>query len=69
VKDLQQIERALEEFVYTIEATGGVVMCRDGTVAPLADEDWIDLGEAYLVACRALCRKARIAGKAKEATS
>lgn len=45
---------ALEDFVRTIEVTGGIVKKRDGTVAPAGDEDWIDLGDCYLRACDAL---------------
>jgi hypothetical protein len=35
----------------TINATGGLLEFSDGTYAPLGDPEWIDLGEAYLVAC------------------
>ena len=41
-------------FIDTIEVTGGIREQGDGTVAPIADGDWIDLGEAYLQACNAL---------------
>lgn len=47
-------DKALESFIWTINATGGVIEFRDGTVAPEADPEWIDLGDAYLTACRAL---------------
>ena len=46
--------QALLTFIDTIEVTGGTREQGDGTVAPIADEDWIDLGEAYLQACNAL---------------
>ena len=46
--------QALLTFVDTIDVTGGIRDQGDGTVAPIADEDWIDLGEAYLQACNAL---------------
>ena len=35
-------------FIDTIDVTGGIREQGDGTVAPIADGDWIDLGEAYL---------------------
>ena len=46
--------QALLTFIDTIEVTGGIREQGDGTVAPIADGDWIDLGEAYLQACNAL---------------
>lgn len=49
-----EIRRALEEFVETIDATGGVTESDEGFTVPVADEDWIDLGEAYVKACLAL---------------
>ena len=52
------LRNALTQFVKAIEATGGVQM--DGMhYVPVADIDWIDLGEAYVVACRALHRRAQ----------
>lgn len=45
---------ALDAFVDAIDATGGVVKTRSGHYAPVADEDWIDLGEAYMDACEVL---------------
>lgn len=47
-------DRALREFVDTINATGGIVEGADGLAAPAADPEWCDLGEAYLKACSAL---------------
>ena len=52
-----EVEAILLEFINDIEQTGGVVECLDGLHAPVADEDWIDLGETYLKACRALGRE------------
>ncbi len=46
--------RALQQLVDTINATGGLVVADDGFIAPVADPDWIDLGAAYLSACKAL---------------
>lgn len=51
------LRAALWDFISTIEATGGVVEDRCGNVAPDADQDWLDLGEAYLTACQALARE------------
>ena len=51
------VERALLEFIEAIEATGGVRRHPEGFYAPVADEEWTDLGEAYLTACAALGRK------------
>lgn len=52
-------ERALSELCDTIEATGGVVE-RDGGYVPAEDEDWVDLGSAYVLACQALGRPAMV---------
>jgi hypothetical protein len=56
------VETALLEFVDAIEVTGGVM--RDPLAperfVPVADEDWIDLGEVYLSACLALGKKPKV---------
>lgn len=43
---------ALEDFVDTIEATGGL----DSTGAPKGDPEWVDLGIAYASAKRILAK-------------
>jgi hypothetical protein len=63
---------ALEAFIGTIEATGGCVRPERRTIhlggqeivefeghlpVPAADEDWADLADAYILACRALGRE------------
>jgi hypothetical protein len=63
---------ALEAFIRTIEATGGCIRPGRRTIdlqgqeivefdshfpVPSADEDWPDLAESYLQACRALGRE------------
>lgn len=49
---------ALQAFCDCIEATDGVKREREsGLYVPLADEEWTDLGEAYVQACAALGRK------------
>lgn len=50
----------LETFIQTIEATGGISENEDGTFSPLADPDWIDLADAYLLACDQLKRPPKI---------
>lgn len=54
-------KKILLEFVQDIDATGGV--CKfEGTdnYAPVGDKDWIDLGETYLKACKALKKRPHI---------
>ena len=51
------VRAALLEFVRDIEQTGGVVRDAKGLHAPVADADWVDLGETYNRACGALDRK------------
>ena len=53
----RELVTALESFIGAIEATGGVFVDPKGYPCPVADPDWIDLGEAYLKACRALGRE------------
>lgn len=47
---------ALKEFVDCVDATGGIIIDPSGHHAPVVDEDWIDIGEAYYKACIALGR-------------
>lgn len=53
---------ALRLFVGCIDATGGVITDGKGYTVPAADEDWIDLGDAYTVAVAAIAK----AGAASE---
>jgi hypothetical protein len=59
IQDSAMALQALRDFVHTVEATGGIFTDVDagGVVAPYADPDWCDVGEAYLLACAALGRK------------
>ena len=47
---------ALEDFINTIESTGGVHATEDGGYAPEGDRNWGDLGAAYVKACAELSR-------------
>jgi hypothetical protein len=47
---------ALDNFIRTIEATGGCTRGEDGLVAPEGDPEWIDLGDAHVLACDAIGR-------------
>ena len=54
---MPKIEAALavlRDLVSTINATGGVVLDWEGLPAPVADEEWLDLGLAYEQACAVL---------------
>lgn len=50
----KQVLKALTDFVNAIDATGGVEKDEQGFMVPVADPEWIDLGEAYLEAKKAL---------------
>ncbi len=61
--DARRADRAaLSAFVDTVEATGGVETHRNGLRSPAADVEWLDLGEAYVIACEALGRVPLIDG-------
>jgi hypothetical protein len=47
-------EKALRLLVETVNATGGLIINDAGENVPAADEDWMDLTDAYLAACEAL---------------
>jgi hypothetical protein len=49
----EKMADALNAFVKTINATGGVI-ADDFGFAPAGDQDWLDLGLAYAQACEAL---------------
>ena len=59
-KKPETTEESLMEFIKTIEDTGGVALNAKGLYEPLADRDWIDLGDAYVNACEVLKRKPMI---------
>jgi hypothetical protein len=54
---IDQISEALNDFIATIEATGGLTRTSRREPVPYADEDWPDLADAYLKACQALGRE------------
>jgi len=62
----QAMRRALEAFVDTIEATGGIFRTWRGEWAPAGDQDWTDLAQAYLQAVRVLEREPVIQTEADE---
>ena len=62
----KDLEQALAQFVEAIEATGGVAREVSGLLAPVADPEWVDLGEAYARACAALGREPVVADHAGE---
>lgn len=48
-------EKALKAVVSTIENTGGIIRRNDDfSGGPVADPEWLDLGDAYRAACVAL---------------
>jgi len=49
-----KMEKALKAFINTINATGGIVNPDSSFLAPVADEEWLDLGLAYAQACEVL---------------
>ena len=51
-----QVHDALVEFCDDIDQTGGIRPVK-GTYVPAADDQWVDLAETYLKACKALGRK------------
>jgi len=55
-KKQEAMRKALMEFVQSIDNVGGVILLSNGLHVPVIDEDWIDLGEAYVEACKALGR-------------
>jgi len=59
-REEDRLRQALAAFVSTVECTGGVVQQADGLHAPVADEDWVDIGEAYMEACDVLRRPAKV---------
>lgn len=55
--------RVLHDLVDTINATGGLVKNYNGFLAPAADEEWSDLADVYLDACKVLDRKPMTRGE------
>jgi hypothetical protein len=52
--NLTSEQKALKAFVDTVEETGRLIQFEDGSHACCGDEEWIDLGEAALLAKKAL---------------
>lgn len=57
VTRVKTAEEIVKAFLNCIEVTGGVAKLRNGFVAPVADPEWIDLGELYLEACKTMKQK------------
>lgn len=55
--DADKAYAVLVGLVNTIESTGGVLENRRGHLLPVADPEWIDLGDVYKSACEALGRQ------------
>jgi hypothetical protein len=51
------LEQALAKFCDVVDASGGLEIDYKGYVVPAADEEWIDLADAYMCACETLSRK------------
>lgn len=47
-------QKALNDFVFTINATGGAVRHENGNTGVAIDPEWTDLGAAYIRACAVL---------------
>jgi hypothetical protein len=60
-ESIERLRAVLSEFVGDIDNTGGIQRDRHGWPAPVADPDWIDLGETYLKACNVLGVEPKIA--------
>lgn len=58
---MSEAEKVLAALCETIEATGGLIVRKSSwgndVVAPAGDEDWSDLADIYLDACRVLKRE------------
>lgn len=57
------ITDAVRHFVDCVESTGGVLHTPEDTYQPAADENWTDLGAAYVEACAALGIQPRVREK------
>jgi hypothetical protein len=53
-KSFAKLKGALNSFICTINETGGVEECADGTIVPVGDFEWSGLGAAYMEACEAM---------------
>lgn len=60
IERLEQAFSACHELVETIEALGGAARYGD-EFGVAVDPCWVDLGQAYMTACRALGKEPRVA--------
>jgi hypothetical protein len=52
-----ELVSALDEFIECINNTGGITINDNGFDVPAVDEEWSDLGSAYIKACEAARRQ------------
>ena len=53
-KHPEPVVEALQALVDTVNATGGVTTGSNGRVMTIGDPEWLDLADAYVMACEAL---------------
>lgn len=58
--DLLAAKRAVVALVESIESTGGLIYDDDRVLVPYADQEWSDIADVYLEACKAIGRKPMI---------
>ncbi len=54
IRQVPRMAKAVQQFVGTIIATGGLVRFANGTFGCAGDEDWLDLADAALLAQKVL---------------
>ncbi len=54
--EIRNAEEVLLDLVETIDSVGGILINENGYAVPVCDQDWVDLGEVYLEACKILNR-------------
>ena len=58
--DDDTLAEAACRLINTVEATGGIVLNEDGTYSCVGDPEWIDLADAYVLACEAFGLKSKV---------
>lgn len=54
---MKTLEEVLRDFVSCVDVSGGVKTDRKGYTVPVADEEWVDLGQCYLDAVATLAHQ------------